>query len=101
VHLVFYVDLTKINQLVEHRNDEECQKSVYNILDIGSYGFEIVDKVTGVENVYKEYSGKMRDALDARTQHPKHCFRFNLKCTYDPNTVIEGIDYDRNNFINN
>jgi hypothetical protein len=101
VHLVFYADLEKLNIGVKHRGDEECMKAVYDILNIGSYGIELVDRVTGVENVYKEYGGKNKDRLNAEMLHPKICFRFNLKCTYDPNVTIQDINYEANNFINN
>lgn len=101
IHLIFFVDLEELNIQVQHRADEECQKEVYNLLDIGSYGFTITEKMTGIENVYREYNGVPKDTLEARSMHPKHCFRFNMKCTYDPNTVISDIDYDTNNFLNN
>lgn len=88
VHLVFHADLCKIyeGQDIPHRPDEELRTTIMNIIrnKIG-YGFKLINMETGVDNVFKEYSGtRIKDGMKYRDMHPLHCFRFNFDVRYAP-----------------
>jgi hypothetical protein len=92
VHLVFFANLTelaledKAGNVIAHRADEELRNSVLSVLGKSSFGFSVESVELWLENVLKEYPGNYRDEqLKVVDMHPKHCFRINLKLTYNPN----------------
>lgn len=86
VHLVFFVDLSKLKPSIAHRADEEVRKDVLDIIGAGRFGFTYTGVELWLENVLKEYSGSRRDErLKAVDMHPIHCFRLNFSLSYDKN----------------
>jgi hypothetical protein len=86
VHLVFFVDLTKIKSGT-NRNDEEARLDVFNVLStVGAASGWVVNKqVTGIDKVLAEYTETRKDkGLLARDQQPLHCFRFDCQVFYQP-----------------
>lgn len=104
VHLICMANLEKIkcDEGDKVRKDVEVRNDVYDVLKMGLYGFEVEGGaiITGIENVFAEYAGSRRDSMKHRDMHPYHYFRFNMTCTYDPNTTTKEIDYETNNLIN-
>lgn len=92
VHLVFFADLNKLalkdhtGATISHRADEELRNQVLSIIGENSFGFSMQSVELSIENVLKEYPGSRRDdRLKYVDTHPVHCFRINLKLTYNPN----------------
>lgn len=84
VHLVFFVDLSKLKPLITHRADEEVRADVTNLVEM--HGFELQSIDMWLENVLKEYPGSYRDErLKFVDMHPIHCFRLNLLINYQIN----------------
>jgi hypothetical protein len=94
VHLVLFADLSKLalkdkdDNTISHRADEELRLMVQNVIGKNSYGFEFISIDLWLENVLREYPGSRRDdRLKYVDMHPVHCFRINLKLTYNPNKI--------------
>lgn len=92
VHLVFFTNLDILalrdadGNLIAHRADEEVRQSVLEIIGKGLYGFTVEGIILGIDNVLREYPGSRREnRLNIADIHPGHCFRINLKLTYNPN----------------
>jgi hypothetical protein len=86
VHLVFFVNLAKLKPSISHRADEEVRQDVINAIGRYSYGFDYTGYETSLENVLREYPGSRREeGLKAVDMQPVHCFRINLKVSYNPN----------------
>lgn len=81
VHLIFFVDLSKIKPGT-NRNDLEARNDVQKI--ISSYGASrgfLLNKVsTGIDNILKEYNGTKLTVLKSNfsDMQPYHCFRFDM-----------------------
>jgi len=87
IHLVFFVNLTKIKGASAVRLDEETRLEVQGILDtIGrAHGFVLQKVGTGLGYCLKEYPGsRQSEGLKFRDQHPLHCFRFDMAVYYQP-----------------
>ncbi|HUR65461.1 MAG TPA: hypothetical protein VMZ03_03855 [Chitinophagaceae bacterium] len=85
VHLVFFVDLSKIKPAIAHRADEEVRNQVQKLFGSGLFDFAIDSTELWLENVLREYPGSRReDRLKIVDMQPVHCFRINLKLLYDP-----------------
>jgi hypothetical protein len=88
VHLVFFANLTRLalkdseGNTITHRADEELRIQVERIVGKYSNGFTYLSTELWLENVLREYPGS-RDQL--KDMHPIHCFRINLKLSYNPN----------------
>jgi len=88
VHLVFFVNLAKIKAAITHRADEEARNDVLKIIGNSLFGFTIQSVDLWLENVLREYPGSRRDnRLAAVDMHPVHCFRINLKLSYNTNKI--------------
>lgn len=92
VHLVMFCNLVKLqmkdkqSNAVAHRGDEELHVMVQEVIGRFGDGFKMDSIETGLENVLKEYPGSRRDQrLKHVDVHPIHCFRINLKLSYNPN----------------
>jgi hypothetical protein len=88
VHLVFHADLCKIYETlgIPHRPDEELRTTITNIIrkTLG-FGLSYISLETGVENVFREYSGtRIEKGMKYRDMHPMHCFRFNMELRHSP-----------------
>jgi hypothetical protein len=86
VHLVFFVNLSKIKPAILHRADEEVRTDVERITGRYSYGFVLNSTELWLQNILKEYPGSRRDdRLKYVDMHPVHCFRMNFSISYDSN----------------
>lgn len=86
VHLVFFVNLSKLKPALSTRGDEEVRLDVLNIVQAEYYGFTFKGVDLWIENVLKEYQGSIRDKRLADVDmHPIHCFRINFLLIYDSN----------------
>lgn len=86
IHLVFFVNLSKLKPDIAHRADEEVRLDVFNALGKSSFGFQFQSIDLWLENVLREYPGSIRDdRLKAVDMHPVHCFRFNYLLSFNPN----------------
>lgn len=84
VYMIFMVDLKKIKPNLTWRADEEARLDVQNIVAMQRYGFKLVGFETGIDTVFKEYSGaRKRYGIKYRDQQPTHCFRVNFTLLYD------------------
>jgi hypothetical protein len=84
VHLVFFVNATKLKPAITHRADEEVRKDVAEFFSgLSKEGFQYMGYETGVENVLKEYPGTRTSSNVAKLDmQPVHSFRINLKGLY-------------------
>ena len=89
VHLVFFVDLSKIKP-GNNRNDSEARTDVQSILDTvgSSLGFILQKVKTGLDNCLREYPGSRNaEGLKYRDMHPFHVFRFDMQVDYQPTLI--------------
>lgn len=85
VFLIFMVNLDQIKPGVG-RNDEEVRNGVQRLLTPAPYGFTMTGFATGIDTVFKEYSGwRKTQGIKYRDMHPLHCFRINFSLLYDIN----------------
>lgn len=83
IYLIFMVNLAKIKPGAT-RNDEEARVDVEQICLSRDFGFYLNGIVTGIDQVFKEYSGyKQTNGIKFRDTHPFHCFRLNFKLNYN------------------
>jgi hypothetical protein len=84
IHLIFFVDLSKIKPSNTNRADEEARKDVLDIIGKGMFNFTFQSIETRVENVLREYRSTLADKrLVKIDMHPIHSFRINLSLKYD------------------
>lgn len=87
VYLIFMVDLSKIKD-GNTRNDEEARVDVEILTKSLVYGFVQSGYITGIDSVFKEYSGWRKDSgIKFRDTQPFHCFRINFKLNYNIYTL--------------
>lgn len=85
LHLVLFVNLSRLKPHAWHRADEEARSDVRDYFrQNATHGllprFEIV---TGIENVLAEYPGSIRDKMDSKADTGQyHAFRINLTINY-------------------
>jgi len=86
IHLVFFVNLTKVKPDLLHRGDEEVRADVQDITGRFSSSFTHESTELWLENVLSDYPGSRRDErLKSVDMHPVHCFKMNFTLRYDPN----------------
>jgi hypothetical protein len=86
VHLIFICNLSKLKSGFPNRADEEVRLDVTNFVSAQMYGFEYRSIELGVDNVFKDYPGTLRDAaMKVIDMQPVHCFRLNFILTYNKN----------------
>jgi hypothetical protein len=84
VFIIFMVNLNNIKPGV-NRNDEECHIDVQTLVTRLFYGFTFTGITTGIDHVFREYSGLRRSkGIKFTDTHPQHCFRLNFKLIYNP-----------------
>lgn len=82
-YLIFLVNLAQLKGGIT-RADEEVHIDVEKLLQPGRSGFEMLSFETGIDNVFKEYSGWRKDqGIKYRDFQPFHCFRINMSVTYN------------------
>jgi hypothetical protein len=81
--VIFMVNLDLIKPGTT-RNDEEARIDVERIALKRDYGFFLTGIITGIDQVFKEYSGyKAVKGIKFRDMQPWHCFRLNFQVTYN------------------
>lgn len=86
--VIFMVNLDKIKPSNTERKDEEARIDVEKICMQSLYGFDVIGFVTGIDNVFDQYSGwKKENGIKYRDMHPLHCFRINFNLLYS----VDGI----------
>lgn len=89
VHLVFFVDLSKLKPDISTRADEEVRRDVLNTVQTNKFGFKYTSLDLWLENVLREYSGSYREErLKAVDMQPVHCFRLNFNLNYNINNCF-------------
>jgi hypothetical protein len=84
VFLIFMVNLDKIKPDTT-RQDEEARIDVEKLCRHKLLGFTLTGIVTGIDNVFREYSGFGKEKIKFMDQNPWHCFRLNFDLLYDIN----------------
>ena len=94
IHFVMFANLTTLalkdrtGATITHRADEELRQMVLKVIGKNAFGFSVTGVDLWLENVLKEYPGSRRDdRLKVVDMHPIHCFRINLKLSYNPNKI--------------
>lgn len=83
VFLIFMVNLDKVKPGTT-RNDEEVRNDIERIVLTPNYGFELTGIITGIDQVFKEFSGyKTVKGIKFRDMQPWHCFRLNFQINYN------------------
>ncbi len=83
VFVIFMVNLDKIKPGTT-RNDEEVRNDVERIAIERIYGFYLTGVITGIDQVFKEYSGyKAVKGIKFRDMQPWHCFRLNFQINFN------------------
>jgi len=81
VSIIFIVNAEKIYP--DGRYDEEIRNDVLKLLDTDLLGFTFTSLETGIDNVFREFSGsRINVGMKYRDMHPFHCFRLNFNLTY-------------------
>lgn len=84
VSLVFMVDISKVKPGVAHRADEEIRSDVQAFSQTPRYGFILSEFVTGIDQVFKEFSGwRKANGIKHNDVHPLHCFRLDFSVSYN------------------
>jgi hypothetical protein len=82
--IIFMVDLSKIFTTISHRPDEEVRNTVQKLVMPRNYGFEYVGTETGIDNVFKDFSGwRKTSGVKFDDMHPRHCFKVNFNILFD------------------
>lgn len=86
VGLVFMADLSKITNNQDRMDEKVRQDVVQLVQGIRFYGFSFQGVETGVDNVYREFSGaRIVKGIKFSDMHPNHCFRVNFTLSYKSN----------------
>lgn len=85
VSLILSVNMQKLHPGLDMGADEaihnEVQKLCHGHL---RNGFEMTGFVSGIDNVFKEFSGwRKKDGIKNRDMYPLHCFRINFNLLYN------------------
>lgn len=78
--IVFQADLNKLYPNITHRADAELHRDINNALEGIPADFEIVEIVTGIDNVYSGFTFKNEQFLDDVSQ--SHLVRVNMTIQY-------------------
>jgi hypothetical protein len=89
--LIFCVNLGELYPGAT-RNDVEAQGVVMRFFDDRPAGFTLTELVTGIANVYSDYTGyRNKEEMKFRDMHPWHSFRLNLTLLYNINNCITNL----------
>jgi hypothetical protein len=96
IALVFLVNVDALKDQLAYRGDEEIRNDVERLCQIDRFGFQLMEIITGIDQVFKEYSGwRKKEGMKFRDMHPYHCFRLNFSTLYDINACYSPLP---NNF---
>ena len=84
VYLIMMVNIPLIKPAITGIADEEIRNDVQNFCRAPRFTFEMQSFETGLDTVFKEYSGwRKKDGIKYRDQYPLHCFRINFNLIYN------------------
>lgn len=84
VYLIMMVNIQLIKPAITGIADEEIRNDVQNFCRVPRFTFEMQSFETGLDTVFKEYSGwRKKDGIKYRDQYPLHCFRINFNLIYN------------------
>jgi hypothetical protein len=83
VSLVFMVNVSKLKPKAVHRADEEIRLDVQSFCQTPRCGFMLTEFVTGIDSVFKDFSGMRKAGTKYMDQHPLHCFRLDFSVSYN------------------
>lgn len=84
VSLVMMVNIPSVKQNILGIADEEIRNDVQNFCRTPRFSFEMQSFETGLDTVFKEYSGwRKKEGIKYRDQYPLHCFRINFNLIYN------------------
>lgn len=84
VSLMFCVNMKKLHPELDMGADEAIHNEVQNLCHRNRAGLEMTGFVSGIDNVFKEFSGwRKKDAIKNRDMYPLHCFRINFNLLYN------------------
>ncbi len=90
VALIFMVNVPELKPDITWRADEEIRNDVEKLCQIDHYGMQLMGFVTGIDQVFKEYSGwRKKEGIKYRDEHPLHCFRLNFSLLFDFNESFQ------------
>lgn len=79
VGLIFCLNVAQLKPGYAWRADEEVRMDVENLIHVPKFGMKFDGVETGIDNVFKEYSGwAKKKGILYMDMHPLHCFRINL-----------------------
>jgi len=83
VSLIMMVDISKVKPTNSNRADEEIRNDVTRLCMTERYGFKISGIGTGIDQVFKEFSGwRKKQGIAGRDMYPFHCFRIDFDVAY-------------------
>lgn len=84
VFMILMVNVPALKPNIVHRADEEIRQDVKRLWTMRRYGFTMTGTDTGIDNVFREYSGwRKKEGIKFRDMHPWHCFRINTSLLYE------------------
>lgn len=84
IFVIYLVNLGQIKGGDQQRADEEARVDIQKLLQPGRYGTQIVSFETGIDAVFREFSGFRKDkGMKYRDLQPFHVFRVNLSLAYN------------------
>lgn len=83
VSIIFEVNIPLLKPGYTWRADEEVRQDVENLVHAPRYGFMFKGLETGIDNVFREFSGwRKENGIKYDDEHPWHCFRLNFTSLY-------------------
>jgi hypothetical protein len=82
--LIICCSMQKLHPSLDMGADEVIHGEVQKLCHPLKYGFELTGFMTGIDNVFKEFSGwRKKDSIKNRDYYPLHCFRINFNLLYN------------------
>lgn len=85
VHLIFFVNLSKLKPTIAHRGDAEVRKDVTDFIGKGLNGLQFDSVDIWADRCLREYPGTAASLNAVMDMHPLHCFRINFTANYSKN----------------
>jgi hypothetical protein len=82
--LIISCNMKSLHPTLDMGADEVIHNEVQKICFPLRFGMEMSGFVTGIDNVFKEFSGwRKKDGIKNRDMYPLHCFRINFNLLYN------------------
>ena len=83
VSMIFMVNVPGLKTSIVHRADEEIRLDVEKLVTQKRNSFTYTGTETGLNNVFKEFTGWKKSSVSTSDTHPRHCFRINFSLLYN------------------